>query len=278
MKDNLVLLIDGDIGLYRSCCPKQVHKVVVEEDTFELAKSKFDYWMSIVFKNCGSNLYYAFITGRDNFRKAIGVTKEYKGNRKGERPQHLAELQEYAIKRYKFIRTIGVESDDYCGIYNTILREKGIPTIIVTSDKDLKTLVGRFYNPNKQEFDEVNYDQSIYNLCYQLIVGDNTDNIPGLVGKGEGFANNYLNNIKARREMYNVVHDIKILFNNDELFIEQYNLVKILDSTESYKKMTGLDFRIDNPVMFTNKKLLNDKSNYKEEPNNNIYSSATPLF
>lgn len=273
--DKPVLLIDGDIGLYRSCCPKQVNKVVVEEDTFELAKSKFDYWMSMVFRNCNSNLYYAFITGRDNFRKAIGVTKPYKGNRTGERPQHLPELQEYAIKRYKFIRTIGAESDDYCGTYNTILKEKGTPTIIVTSDKDLKTLVGRFYNPNKQEFDEVNYDQSIYNLCYQLIVGDTTDNIPGLKGKGIDYATRQL----AGYGSFQLINKVKELFNNDTLFEEQYNLVKILDSTESYKKMTGMDFIIQNPIMFTNKKLLNnDKFSEQEELNNNLYSSATPLF
>ena len=74
--------------------------------------------------------YQIFLTGKGNFRKKIAVTREYKGNRKQERPVHLGDKQ-HLIDNWKAIVSKDEEADDLIGIWSN-------PESIVTSiDKDM---------------------------------------------------------------------------------------------------------------------------------------------
>ena len=60
--------------------------------------------------------------------------------------------------------------------------------VAVTIDKDLKTVPGWHYNPDKDiEVRYINETEADCFFAQQIITGDSTDGIPGLPGKGIKF-------------------------------------------------------------------------------------------
>lgn len=90
-------------------------------------------------------------------------------------------------------RWMHCEADDIMGVLATrIDDELNGQSIIVTTDKDLNQIPGVHLNPDKidQGLYTVTPEESLYFHMYQTLVGDATDNYPGLPGVGE---------VKARR-------------------------------------------------------------------------------
>jgi predicted methyltransferase len=56
--------------------------------------------------------------------------------------------------------------------------------IVISVDKDLDCIEGKHYNPRKDLVYTVNEDDANYNYWKQIIMGDSTDNIPGVPGIG----------------------------------------------------------------------------------------------
>lgn len=141
-----------------------------------------------------------FFTGKTNFRNLIAKKQPYK-QRKGSKPFHYANLTAYMKGRYEFRQEEGFEADDLMAIYQTG-RIKDGTTIICTRDKDLRTVDGWHFGwelGNSPQFGPrylEGYGDIALNAKRELkgtgakfffaqcIMGDPTDSIPGLPGKG----------------------------------------------------------------------------------------------
>jgi len=119
-----------------------------------------------------------------NFRKDILPT--YKENRAGtvdRRPDMLQPMKDYMALNYHTDIRLGLEGDDVLGILQGSLN---YATIIISEDKDLRTIEGALYAPHRPEVGEIQITklQADQFLCWQTIVGDSTDGYKGAIGVG----------------------------------------------------------------------------------------------
>lgn len=163
------LAVDGDIIAYRTAA--------VCEDHFEGAcESIIDTTLAEIARDTGISKMRIYLSGRDNFRNKVAVTKPYKGNRATMvRPQFLDHCKEYMTEKYHAIRMHGYEADD--GVASDMVQNNAIHCGI---DKDIQQIDGDHYNYVKKEWVNVSFEQSCLNLYRQILTGDTSDNIPGL--------------------------------------------------------------------------------------------------
>ncbi|MDR1365775.1 MAG: hypothetical protein LBJ03_01640 [Holosporales bacterium] len=136
-----------------------------------------------------------FDAGRKTFRHEIYA--QYKANR-GDIPEDL--VPQFPMVRMScdvlgipHIEENGVEADDLIASYAAKAKNSGLLTEIVSSDKDLIQVMDNnvaVYDPMKSQFLS---DESVfkkYGICphqmidFQALVGDASDNIPGIAGVG----------------------------------------------------------------------------------------------
>ena len=159
-----------------------------------------------------------------NFREVVATTKKYKGGRKEEKPFHYKNLISYVISNYDFkVAENGLEADDAMCIYQTKAMKDGEPTIICSRDKDLRQCAGNHFSwecgkqfaigPLKVEglgWLEKKDNGKIFGVgekffYYQLLTGDNVDNIVGVMGRGPSFAYKLLKDLNSEQECYEEV-------------------------------------------------------------------------
>lgn len=122
----------------------------------------------------------------DNANWRNKVLPSYKQHRKGAyRPVLLNPLKEYLAETYPSYRKPTLEADDSMGILST--HPKLIPgrKIIVSEDKDMKTIPGWLYNPRKDTKPrKVSLlEANLYHM-EQTLTGDATDGYKGCPGSG----------------------------------------------------------------------------------------------
>lgn len=126
--------------------------------------------------------------GSGNFREEVATITPYKGNRK-DKPMFHQQVKDYAFKKYKGILLIaeGEEADDVCSIqmYQEWKRVKGkkkdFNLCLAHVDKDLDQTTGWHYNYDKHTYYWIGREEAAYNFYMQLLTGDATDCILGLV-------------------------------------------------------------------------------------------------
>jgi len=166
--------------------------------------------------------YQIYLTGKGNFREDIATIKPYKGNRdSNHKPHHYDSLKRYLTENWGAITVEGIEADDQMSIdqfqrlliRDTITDELGFtpdtePTCIATIDKDLNGVPGWHYNWNQDCRYWVD-EESAYTWFYcQMIMGDTTDNIPGVPGAGKAKAKQVLSECETEEDMYWAVLDL----------------------------------------------------------------------
>lgn len=217
-------IVDADILAYRVAAAS-------ENDSLESATDSLDGFINSIVKNTKCKRYIFLLSSSDNYRKMVGKTKEYKGNRKDiVRPKYLKPLRKYLIEVYKGIIVTdgitGYEADD--GVAALADRYKG-DSIIISTDKDLKQLEGLYYNPVKNTTVETSTKEATRNLAKQLMTGDSTDNIPGLPKIGDKKAEKFL--AEADEEgigyFYKAFLVYKQLGFNHEYLQEQLDLLRM---------------------------------------------------
>ena len=165
--------IDGDILVYQSIWGALKTKDI---------KKKLDQTIASIMSELEGSAGKIAIKGKDNFRKTIYPA--YKGNRKKEITEQEKEFFEYAYsyleEHWDAVPANGMEADDLLAIWNT---EE--PGIIVSVDKDLLQVPGLHYNTRRKEYIHMDEDESSLLLHTQVLMGDSTDNIPGLKGIGK---------------------------------------------------------------------------------------------
>lgn len=122
--------------------------------------------------------------GSSLWRNEDARLQPYKGNRTDMRkPEAYDHIREHLQQRYKAKVLSGLEADD--GVA-ALARENPGQMIIISPDKDLRTIPGLQLNPMKPHINNgivfVSELVACRNLYIQMLMGDKIDNIKGLSG------------------------------------------------------------------------------------------------
>jgi 5'-3' exonuclease len=106
-------------------------------------------------------------------------------SRRTEKPQMLGAVKAFMSSRFPTYERPTLEADDIMGILSTHQRIIPGKKIIVSIDKDMKTIPGWLFNPDKDDFArEIGPDEADYWWMYQTLMGDSVDCYPGCPGIG----------------------------------------------------------------------------------------------
>jgi len=161
---------------------------------------------------------------KSNFRKEL-VDPGYKaGRKKSRKPVGYTALTSWVKETYRSFMKPGLEADDCMGVLSTLEENKG-KCIIVSSDKDMRTIPGTLYIPDKQEKIVISEADAEAFFLTQCLAGDPVDSIKGLPGVGPVKAQNIL----GTRPHWGAVEAayIKAGYTRDDA-IKQARLVRIL--------------------------------------------------
>lgn len=205
------LLIDGDILVYRITAAAEV-PIDWGNDLWTLhadmseCRDALDRQIDMYLEELkADDVILAFSPGR-NFR--YRVYPQYKSHRQGKRkPVTYVPLKAYAHEKYKTFERPDLEGDDVLGILATspviVKGEK----VIVSLDKDLKTIPGFICDMREPiEVCEVSEETADYNHMLQTLTGDTADGYPGCPSVGPKTAEKLLADIpKTYAAMWPVV-------------------------------------------------------------------------
>lgn len=143
---------------------------------------------------------YFIFSGSNNFRK--GLNPEYKSNRADKRKPTCYYALVYSIFSLHSdnssvlvaLSEDKLEGDDLIGIYATKYPED---SLIVSMDKDFKTVPCRFYDFGKKELSS-HFEDWNYWLAYQTLVGDISDGYKGCKGVGSISAKKILSKVEPK--------------------------------------------------------------------------------
>lgn len=199
------LLIDGDILVYRITAASEV-EIDWGNDLWTLhsdmaeCRDALDRQIATYLEELKANdVILAFSPAR-NFRYRI--YPQYKSHRQGKRkPITYKPLKAYAHEKYKTFERPDLEGDDILGILATspviVKGEK----IIVSLDKDLKTIPGKICDMRDPiTIQEITEEEARYNHMYQTLIGDTTDGYPGCPGCGPVSAAKLLDGVEKTYE------------------------------------------------------------------------------
>ncbi|MDB2513545.1 hypothetical protein N9Y31_03420 [Alphaproteobacteria bacterium] len=176
------LLIDADIYAFRAVA-------ATEEETdwgddiwslstdLKIAKRIVQESFDQFYETLGSEDILLCFSSKDNFRKRINPT--YKsGRKKTRKPLGYVALCDWLKHNYPHFSKPGLEADDCLGIMATTPENVG-KAIIVSDDKDLKTIPGKLYRPTADERLDISEAEADKHFYMQTLTGDSTDGYPG---------------------------------------------------------------------------------------------------
>ena len=178
-----MLLIDGDIILYKiaSAVEEPIHwgddfwtlhgDAAAAKDSFDQEIERLQNRLEV------SQICIALSDPKHNWRIEIMAT--YKHNRRNKRkPVVYRALRDHAIAQYTTAQYPGLEADDVMGVMSQEDR------IIVSDDKDLRTIPGQLYNPSRDDHIEITEEEADRNHLLQTLTGDTVDGYTGCPGIG----------------------------------------------------------------------------------------------
>jgi len=189
------LLIDGDLLVWTEAAAIE-HVVLWETDVHTLVcdfaelKQRIDVRiLSLVERFDAKEFTVAFSDAGNNFRYAINP--EYKANRRLVRkPLSYKDAVAYCHDVWGGVTWPNLEADDVLGILATTY-----PTAIVVSrDKDTRTVPCLWYNPSMSGVQTITLEEADAFHLHQTLTGDRTDNYGGIPGCGPRGADKILGN------------------------------------------------------------------------------------
>ena len=270
-KENRLILIDGSAYIFRAyyALPPMSRKDgtpvnAVFGFTNMLVKLIEDYRKE--------KLIVIFDAARENFRNKIYPA--YKANR-GETPDDLIpqfDLIKKCVKAFNIpqLEIEGYEADDIIATYSVEASKINLPSLIVSSDKDLMQLVNRkvqMLDPIKNKHIGINEVVEKFGVepekvvQIQALTGDKIDNIPGAPSIGP----------KTALELIKEFGDIDGLIKNVDQIKQEKRKITIKDSEADIRvslKLVSLDKKMNLPLNIkdikpfveiqNNKKSIND--------------------
>lgn len=198
----MLALIDADILMYRVAW-------TTENEDFGIARWRLDEMLDGILEETEATEFELYLSDatENNFR--FKLYPQYKQNRVQPKPKHYEALKYYLVSEVGAKITIEQEADDALGIQQTFYNENGSykdydygASIICSIDKDLLQIPGYHYNFVKKEKSYITPEEGLKRFYAQLLMGDITDNIPGIYGIGPVKANKALEGLKTEEEMF----------------------------------------------------------------------------
>lgn len=219
-------LLDADIAAYRCAAAS-------EDADEEICILRLDKLVRDILYMVNATHHIAYLSGSNNFRKEL--YPEYKANRKDKPlPKWLNLCREYLVTEWGAKVTDGCEADDLLGAAQTE------DTVICSIDKDLLQIPGRHFNFVKNEEVFQTELEGYRHFYHQLLMGDRSDNVPGVSGIGKVKASRFLEGCDTEQEMFNTV---RAIYNDDKTFHTFGRLLWIWryegDIWERYSKLIG---------------------------------------
>lgn len=207
-----VILIDGDVLVYKTAwASEQVidwgEGTVTLHSKVEEAEQSIDYQLTLIKEKLKPDEVIVALTCHEtvNFRKEF--YPQYKENRNEKRkPLVWKHMREHLLSKYDAKIKPNLEADDILGILAT--RDVGVlpqERIIVSIDKDFKTIPTKFFNMKSGELLETSEQEADFNFMVQTLTGDSTDNYPGCQGIGPKRAKTYLGDERDLLKMWKLV-------------------------------------------------------------------------
>lgn len=204
------LLIDGDVYIYRAAatCEKVINwddDNYVNYASLSEAKVLFINTISELLNKFETKEYTIALSHYKNFRKEINPN--YKANRKDKKPPMVYKpLRQWVEQEYNIFCREYLEGDDILGILATSkVIIKNTNKIIVSLDKDMKTLPCKYHNNRNDESIIVSEQEANYNHMLQTLTGDQTDNYKGLAGCGLKTAEKIISKDMTYKQMWQAV-------------------------------------------------------------------------
>lgn len=165
---------------------------------------------------------------------------------KAQRPSMPEDLAQQIAPLHQIIQAMGwpllcvpgVEADDIIGTLAHQAAQEGIHTIISTGDKDLAQLVNSHIELIDTMKDERQDEQGVMDkygvrpdqiIDYLMLIGDTSDNIPGVPKVGPKTAQKWLNQYETLDNLIAHAQEIKgVVGNNLREFIPQFDLTRQL--------------------------------------------------
>lgn len=200
----------------------------------------------------GTDYIFFMSPDKGNFRDKVATTVKYKANRPA-KPKHYQVCKDYLkqlVGEHLQVHE-GCEADDMLSIYGRKYPED----LMVHIDKDILQVPGHHFNPDQGVLYEITELQGLQNLYTQLIIGDSTDNIPGLKmlckprSCGPKKVEDALGDCRLGELVFAVRDHIynNRTYNNDgsqdwqeiyeKLYKEMYSLVHLLETEEELKEI-----------------------------------------
>lgn len=176
-----------------------------------------------------------FLTGANNWRKDI--LPSYKSNRKDTRkPLMLPFIRQFMVDNLGAIIVDTLEADDLLGIEATSTDD----CIIVSEDKDLKTIPAMVYNPQKDDEPVLIPEfTAAWNHMFQTLTGDSTDGYSGCPKVGPVAAKKILQDIDQVEDLWPaVVAAFKKQNLSEEVALQQAQVARICHASD-FDKETG---------------------------------------
>lgn len=211
----MAALIDADIISYIAAMVAQESTDWGDGDpvmvTASLPKAKqvADETLTAWFQPTGEDDLLLCWTDRKAKTFRYGVHPHYKAQRTGAKPVLLEEVGAYMQDKYPSATYDGLEGDDVIGLLMTD-PDRGYD-VMVSTDKDLKTIPGRLYVPGKSKRPGmVREDRADWWWMMQTIMGDPSDNFKGAPGAGEKAAEKALDHLQGGhiRDMWDAVEEV----------------------------------------------------------------------
>lgn len=214
-------LIDGDILVYRIGYSS-------EDVPERLAGFRLKEYFNEIIESLLISDYTTHITSNDKSNYRFSIDSSYKANRTQPKPKHYDYLRNCLVdySNYKTKISVGLEADDSIGIESQQFK-KVSDYCIITVDKDLNQIPGWHYNFVKKKKFYINKLNGLRFFYKQLLMGDNADNIKGILGIGPAFADQLIDSCDTEIDMYRIVYQIYKEVDSVDHIIPRGQLLKI---------------------------------------------------
>jgi hypothetical protein len=143
--------------------------------------------------------YHIYLSKGECFRHKQATIIKYKGNRDDTpRPVHYAAARKYIQDYHPHTICTRLEADDALAVY------QNKDTVICSIDKDLLQIPGKHYNWVRNEKINVLPRAGLCRKWEQVLIGDGTDNIPGIRNLGPVTAKKMIGDCKTEYDMRKV--------------------------------------------------------------------------
>jgi DNA polymerase-1 len=246
-----ILLIDGDVLAYKASAAIEVATEWepgywtwhCDENKVKTAISEMiDAYMA----KYEAHEHRLILTDYENPNWRLAILPTYKGKRSNVRkPLVLKPVRQWMLEKRKAMIRPTLEGDDVMGILATWSGLKG-EKIIVSIDKDMKTIPGLYVRELGDEPVLISEDEADYWHMYQTLMGDATDGYSGLPGVGPKKAEAILNSAMEKDELIwpavLAAYEKKGL--GEEEALRQARVARILRATD-------FNFKERKPILWT---------------------------